>query len=75
MLYKEFGILASFTLEATFYGSDFFRRPKQGAFLLTKEQQDYQAERYSVNYARKDISLDDLSCLLIGADFMRGINY
>lgn len=75
VLFKEFGILASFTLEATFYGSEQFKKQKQGAFLMTKEQQDYQAERYSVSYARKDISLDDKSCILVGADFMRGINY
>ena len=28
VLFKEFGILASFTLESTFYGSEYLRRMK-----------------------------------------------
>ena len=37
VLYKELGILSSFTLECTYFGSEFFRRQKQGHFLLTRE--------------------------------------
>jgi hypothetical protein len=40
VLFKELGILASYTLEATFFGSEFFRKPKFGS-LLTKEQLEY----------------------------------
>lgn len=28
VLFREFGILNSYTLECTFFGSDFFRKPK-----------------------------------------------
>ena len=28
VLFKEFGILNSYTLECTFFGSDFFKKPK-----------------------------------------------
>lgn len=28
VLYKEFGILNSYTLEATFYGSEYFKKPR-----------------------------------------------
>mmetsp|Transcript_24195 Transcript_24195/g.32435 ORF Transcript_24195/g.32435 Transcript_24195/m.32435 type:complete len:91 (+) Transcript_24195:168-440(+) len=38
VLFKELGILSSFTLECTYYGSEFLKRQKQGHFLLTKEQ-------------------------------------
>ena len=37
VIYKEIGILSSYTLEATFYGSEFLKRPKHGASLLTKD--------------------------------------
>ena len=37
VIYKELGILSSYTLESTFYGSEFLKRPKHGS-LLTKEQ-------------------------------------
>ena len=30
VIYKELGILASFTLESTFYGSEFLKRMKPG---------------------------------------------
>jgi hypothetical protein len=29
VLFKELGILNSYTLESTFYGSDFFKKPKK----------------------------------------------
>ena len=74
VIYKELGILCSYTLESTFFGSEFFKRPKHGS-LLTKEEQDYQSERYGVSFGRKDIQVDHGACLLMGADFMRGVNY
>jgi hypothetical protein len=51
------GILASYTLESTFFGSEFFRKQKLGA-LIPKEDVDYQIERYGISYNRKDISID-----------------
>lgn len=74
VIYKEIGILSSYTLESTFFGSEFLKRPKHGS-LLTKDQQDYQSERYEVGYGRKDISINFDCCLLMGADFVRGINF
>ena len=41
VMYEEIGILCSFTLESTYFGSEFLKRQKQGHFLLTKDQQDY----------------------------------
>ena len=75
VLFKEVGILSSFTLECTYYGSEFFRRQKQGHFLLTKDQQDEQSERYGFGFSRKDISITDKICRLLGADVIKGINY
>ena len=75
VIYKEIGILASYTLESTFYGSEFLKRPKHGAALLTKEQLDYQSQRYGVAYSRKDISIGHDACVLMGADFIRGMNF
>ena len=75
VLFRELGILSSFTLECTYFGSEFLRRQKQGHFLLTKEQQEYQAERYAIAYGRKDISIDDTMCRMLGADVLKGINY
>ena len=75
VLFKELGILSSFTLECTYYGSEFLKRHKPGFFLLTKEEQEQMTERYGMSFARKDISIDTEMCGLIGADFMMGINY
>lgn len=36
VIFKEIGILCSYTLESTFYGSDFLKRPKIS--LVTKEE-------------------------------------
>ena len=43
VLFKEVGIVSSFTLECTYYGSEYLRRQKQNYFLLTKDQQEEQA--------------------------------
>ena len=75
VIYKELGILSSYTLESTFYGSEFLKRQKPGAFLLPKDQQEEQAERYGIGYGRTDISVNEDICFKMGADFMRGINY
>ena len=73
VLFQEFGILSSYTLECTYYGSEFFKRPKHGS-LVTKEQQEEQSERYNVAYSRKDIQINSKYCFFMGADFMKGIN-
>ena len=75
VMFEEIGILCSFTLESTYFGSEYFKRQKQGHFLLTKDQQDYQAERYNIAYHRKDISIDTNMCEIMGADVIKGINY
>ena len=76
VLFKELGILASFTLESTFYGSDFLKRAKPGVGqIVPKEELQAQAARYGVSAARKDISIDEGHLTLVGEDFVRGINY
>ena len=76
VLYRELGILASFTLEATFYGSEFLKRNKPDVGqILTKETINYQKERYGVRPDRKDISITEEHLVLMGEDFVKGINY
>ena len=76
VIFKELGILASYTLEVTFFGSEFLRRMKHSVqTLLAKETIDEQNERYGYLMGRKDIQISANHLKLSGEDFIRGINF
>lgn len=56
VLFKEFGILSSFTFEVTFFGSEFLRHMKQTLTLYhTRETVTEINDRYGYILGRKDI--------------------
>ena len=76
VIYKEIGILASYTLESTFYGSEFLKRLKPGvSSTQERETVEKMTQRYDISFKRKDISLLESTCVLMGEDFIKGINY
>lgn len=82
VLFKEFGILNSYTLECTFYGSELFRKPEKRLVslpsALIKEMQGLNGgdvNQYGIAEGRGDIHISEKDLVEVGKDFCRGINY
>ena len=76
VLFKEFGIQNSYTLEATFYGSEHFAKPRLNWLKqLTPEEIEEINRRYEISDQRTDIHITPNDLLEVGYDFLRGINF
>ena len=74
VLYKEFGITNSYTLEATFFGSELFQKPRHH-WIKAIEEPEKINERYKIDKQRTDIHVTPADLLFVGHDFLRGIYY
>lgn len=72
VLYKEFGITNSYTLEATFFGSEHFKKPRP-YWIKAVEDSEKVNQRYDISDQRSDIHITPLDLLYVGHDFLRGI--
>ena len=76
VLFKEFGIQNSYTLEATFYGSEHFSKPRTTWIKqITPEESELINSRYDISDQRTDIHITPNDLLEVGNDFLRGINF
>jgi len=81
VLFKEFGILNSYTLESTFHGSDLFKKPhkdfrKTAHKAEVSQQFKSTLDRYgmSLEGGREDNSINERDLIEAGKDFIRGIH-
>ena len=73
VLFKEFGIYNSYTLEATFYGSEQFKKPRVYWNKGVEEGGEKINKRYEISEDRTDIHITPLDLLYVGHDFLKGI--
>lgn len=73
VLYKEFGIYNSYTLEATFFGSEHFKKPRVYWNKAVEEGGEKINKRYEISEERTDIHITPLDLLYVGHDFLKGI--
>lgn len=58
VLFKELGILNSYTLEATFFGSEHFKKPRQNWLkIISPERVDEINSQYDIKETRMDIHI------------------
>jgi hypothetical protein len=76
VLYRELGILSSYTFEVTFFGSEFLRHHKHSLNLYhSKEGAAVINERYGFQFNKKDIQLTQRHLDLLGEDLIKGVNF
>lgn len=73
VLFKELGILNSYTLECTFFGSEFFKKPVNR--VRKGGEQVEMKGNYDINEQREDIHITIYDLIEVGKDFCRGIHY
>ena len=74
VLFKELGISNSYTLEATFFGSEHFKKPRNN-WIKQIEEPEKINKRYCITDDRSDIHITPQDLLEVGHDFLRGINF
>jgi hypothetical protein len=56
VLFKELGIVNSYTLEATFFGSEHFKKPRNNWLkIMTPDETELINKRYNISEDRIDI--------------------
>jgi hypothetical protein len=76
VLFKEVGILASYTFEVTFFGSEFLRHMKHSLMMYhAREMVAEINDRYGYILGRKDIQVTHFHMQFLGEDLARGINF
>lgn len=78
VLFKELGILNSYTLEATFFGSDALkktRKPEQWIKAIDENMQEEINIKYKISDTRTDVHIETDDLLFLGHDWLKGINY
>lgn len=78
VLFKELGILNSYTLEATFYGSEAFkkkRKPEQWIKAIDEVAQEEINANYKIVDGRTDIHIETADLLQVGHDWLKGIHH
>lgn len=78
VLFKELGILNSYTLETTFFGSEFFKKPlkKQNTMgsNMSTQNTNSTTSTWINSDPREDIHITIFDLIEVGKDFCRGIN-
>lgn len=76
VVFREFSILNSYTLECSFHGSEHLQRTKQ--IYMALYTQDYLQtinQKYNISPQRPNIYFDNSTYFQAAADFIRGVNW
>jgi hypothetical protein len=75
VVFKQLGILNSYTFECSYFGSEFLRKGKDYyAKIYCDEFLEYINDRYLITPYRQDVYFDKELFKNAAADLMRGIN-
>lgn len=78
VLFKDLGILNSYTLEATFFGSEALKKPRgpgQWIKAIDETMQDEINQKYKISDQRTDIHIEAHDLLYLGHDWLKGIHF